>query len=542
MSAAQNPSFYAGSQVQQQQLQQQQQQQRYNNIGNGQAGLPNGAGSPGAFVQQAGGAGITGGGRMQMPGQQQQMQAMGRSMSPQQQQLQAHQLAQLQSLPPHLQAQMMAAMTAAQSAANANAVNGQATPSPGAFRGASAGPQGMAKPSLPIDEQQQQFLQQQKARTAALNPAQLAAFMQAQSQAQAQIQAQAQQAQPSAQSASPQQRNISPQNPGYMPGNLSLPQQPQAQPGAIQYGQMLPPQQRQTSQSQLWQQPFQQQQQLRPGTASSSDQFSANAIAGPSRISPVPGADLSNMTASTGSGSLPPFSNGISSLPPGLQVPSHARRASIDQLELLERLRKAAQVPGGLPIQSIFTKTSWEPLNSVEPVASTSAAGGAAEEARDRKRKAFEPPPPVPEYTVYERRNLESWMKKDLRAVELAQREQVRMKEVLDDLGQDIVNAQDWLGPPKLTSASPKRPPGSSDGKGYRVRTKKDKLRDLAKGKRKSRPWLDYSKKQLREISQVEECLIPIRLDLEHDGRKINDTFTWNLNGTPTPRIERQAF
>lgn len=219
-------------------------------------------------------------------------------------------------------------------------------------------------------------------------------------------------------------------------------------------------------------------------------------------------------------------------LPPGLQNPLHARRPSMDQVELMQRLTKVAQKPGGLPVQSLFTRTSWEPLNSLEPVASTSAAGGAAEAARDRKRKAFEPPPPVPQYTAQERKSLERWMQKDLRAIELAKREQVRMKEVLTDLGQDISNAQDWLGPPRYEAASPKRAPASADGRGYRIRNRKDRLRDLAKGKRKSRPWLDYTKRQLREIAQVDECLIPIRLDLETDGRKVNDTFTWNLNGT----------
>lgn len=28
-----------------------------------------------------------------------------------------------------------------------------------------------------------------------------------------------------------------------------------------------------------------------------------------------------------------------------------------------------------------------------------------------------------------------------------------------------------------------------------------------------------------------EEILAPIRLDIEHDGYKVRDTFTWNMNG-----------
>lgn len=45
-------------------------------------------------------------------------------------------------------------------------------------------------------------------------------------------------------------------------------------------------------------------------------------------------------------------------------------------------------------------------------------------------------------------------------------------------------------------------------------------------------PLLPCSPKaKLRELARQEECLVPIRLDLEHEGRKCNDTFTWNLHG-----------
>lgn len=33
------------------------------------------------------------------------------------------------------------------------------------------------------------------------------------------------------------------------------------------------------------------------------------------------------------------------------------------------------------------------------------------------------------------------------------------------------------------------------------------------------------------EQMNSEETLIPIRLDVENDGYKIRDTFTWNMNG-----------
>lgn len=36
------------------------------------------------------------------------------------------------------------------------------------------------------------------------------------------------------------------------------------------------------------------------------------------------------------------------------------------------------------------------------------------------------------------------------------------------------------------------------------------------------------------EQANKEETLVPIRLDIEHDGYKLRDTFTWNMNGNIT--------
>lgn len=35
----------------------------------------------------------------------------------------------------------------------------------------------------------------------------------------------------------------------------------------------------------------------------------------------------------------------------------------------------------------------------------------------------------------------------------------------------------------------------------------------------------------MNEQANKEETLVPIRLDVENDGYKIRDTFTWNING-----------
>lgn len=41
----------------------------------------------------------------------------------------------------------------------------------------------------------------------------------------------------------------------------------------------------------------------------------------------------------------------------------------------------------------------------------------------------------------------------------------------------------------------------------------------------------DLDPNQQMENGSVQELLIPIRLDMELDGQKLRDTFTWNKNG-----------
>lgn len=41
----------------------------------------------------------------------------------------------------------------------------------------------------------------------------------------------------------------------------------------------------------------------------------------------------------------------------------------------------------------------------------------------------------------------------------------------------------------------------------------------------------DKSPKAMYEAAAMPEVLVPIRLDIDIDGQKLRDTFTWNKNG-----------
>jgi hypothetical protein len=61
---------------------------------------------------------------------------------------------------------------------------------------------------------------------------------------------------------------------------------------------------------------------------------------------------------------------------------------------------------------------------------------------------------------------------------------------------------------------------------------KQELIRHLSqpqKPQKKTQPRLEFRQKDLLEIAHRNVKLVPIRLDLEHEGQKLRDTFTWNL-------------
>jgi len=51
------------------------------------------------------------------------------------------------------------------------------------------------------------------------------------------------------------------------------------------------------------------------------------------------------------------------------------------------------------------------------------------------------------------------------------------------------------------------------------------------KGNRRTK-LINFNQKQLNEIAEKEEVLVPIRIDIDLNGVKFRDSFTWNLNET----------
>ncbi|KAJ3014368.1 SWI/SNF chromatin-remodeling complex subunit [Thoreauomyces humboldtii] len=55
---------------------------------------------------------------------------------------------------------------------------------------------------------------------------------------------------------------------------------------------------------------------------------------------------------------------------------------------------------------------------------------------------------------------------------------------------------------------------------------------ELVPGRRRKHDELVFTEEQLQHMAEAQESLVPIRLDIDFDGVKLRDTFTWNLNET----------
>lgn len=52
----------------------------------------------------------------------------------------------------------------------------------------------------------------------------------------------------------------------------------------------------------------------------------------------------------------------------------------------------------------------------------------------------------------------------------------------------------------------------------------------------------DHDMEAVHKAASLQEVLVPIRLDIDIEGQKLRDTFTWNKNGKSTmERSKAQA-
>ncbi|CAG8627522.1 803_t:CDS:10, partial [Ambispora gerdemannii] len=183
-----------------------------------------------------------------------------------------------------------------------------------------------------------------------------------------------------------------------------------------------------------------------------------------------------------------------------------------------------------IPPISTFEKSVYNPnINTVSNVGFQSQNSVNGPDVHRRQNpKPYEP---APELNSIQKNNLETFIKRDAlyqRALDLQHRRQMALitekrREMEIAHNERKTNAR---------SASSVFGPGYD---GYGNGTTGNKFRIIyphdRKRFKKTREF-SFSGKQLEEISYKEDSLVPIRLEIDLDGYKLRDTFTWNMNET----------
>ncbi|KEI38081.1 uncharacterized protein L969DRAFT_567229 [Mixia osmundae IAM 14324] len=124
---------------------------------------------------------------------------------------------------------------------------------------------------------------------------------------------------------------------------------------------------------------------------------------------------------------------------------------------------------------------------------------------------------------------LPEWIARDLQYTHVLARDQNAMKRQFAEISEIWARSDDWLGDPAQISRERK----------LRIKWPADRRRERQAGKRGPRGEFKFTKAQLRHIADEDELLCPIRLDIEVQGLKLRDTFTWNLRD---PLITPELF
>lgn len=191
----------------------------------------------------------------------------------------------------------------------------------------------------------------------------------------------------------------------------------------------------------------------------------------------------------------PPPSTGGSNSPPKSLTQQSQPTSPNKPSDSLEKVSSSSLPSHRLPISVGFTKQEDIPLGASLP----------------------------PKMSTLEQRKVASWVLRDDAYEHAYHRDRTTRRMVAQDIFRDAMaaNRVDWLG----------ERPNAASVPHFKIRMPMEDERERAAGKRKSRPVLKLSKPQTKLLAELDEVLVPIRLEIEVEHWKLRDTFTWNLKG-----------
>ncbi|CAO3651305.1 unnamed protein product [Mucor hiemalis] len=111
------------------------------------------------------------------------------------------------------------------------------------------------------------------------------------------------------------------------------------------------------------------------------------------------------------------------------------------------------------------------------------------------------------------------------------QKKNLEQYEYRDEVYQNVLNLASMERRTRMQPGGPLMVFGTGyQGYGNGKTGTRNKIRFPNGGDKKKRRELRFSLDALKEQATKEDTLVPIRIELEHEGYKLRDTFTWNLN------------
>ncbi|KAK8850360.1 hypothetical protein IAR55_004278 [Kwoniella newhampshirensis] len=243
------------------------------------------------------------------------------------------------------------------------------------------------------------------------------------------------------------------------------------------------------------------------------------------RRSSVSGKDKSGRDKTPAQASMPPPNFIPSHGPPPSRPPPHLAPNHIPAPPLASTPHMPP--PHGLPVkewESVLrldlpiTKIAPLPINDIDEFNDPTFNGQ------------------LPAMTETEKQQVKSWLEKDVSYVEFEKQQTQKNIEKMKKWARENDKGTPWW-------MLRKGEPGMMPPQRLRILWPADKDRMRAQRTHKGRKQVKFSQADLKSMADVEDHLVPVRLELEHDHHKIKDTFMWNCSDTVvTPELFAQTL
>ncbi|WWC72392.1 uncharacterized protein I206_106354 [Kwoniella pini CBS 10737] len=225
------------------------------------------------------------------------------------------------------------------------------------------------------------------------------------------------------------------------------------------------------------------------------------------------------------------------SMPPPAFIPSHTAPSTAGPSKAPDTSVPPSQ-PGSVALatkatpQSLPVKEWQNALRLDLPITNISALPiNEIEEGEDPTFNGSLPP-----LSEWEKSNIQGWLEKDKKFVGYERENQAKRILKMKKWAEENDKATPWW---MLRKGEARTKPTQR----LRILWPTDKEKDRANRTHRGRKQIKFTPAQFKSMAEVEDQLVPVRLDLEHDNFRLKDTFMWNCSDkVVTPELFAQSL